>query len=48
MIIMSKIYFNPNEEGGLELARTIVLERLRKDKDWVTTQISLAIDFRQG
>ena len=31
---MSKITFDPNEEGGLELARTIVLERLRNDKHW--------------
>jgi hypothetical protein len=31
---MSKIIFNPNEKGGLELARAIVLERLRNDKSW--------------
>lgn len=31
---MSKINFDPKEEGGLELARAIVLERLRNDKDW--------------
>jgi hypothetical protein len=31
---MSKIHFDPKEEGGMELTRAIVLERLRKDKDW--------------
>jgi len=31
---MSKINFDPNEEGGLELARAIVLERLRNDRGW--------------
>lgn len=31
---MEKIQFNPKEEGGLELARAIVLERLKKYKDW--------------
>lgn len=31
---MSKINFDPNEEGGLEIARAIVLERLRNDKNW--------------
>jgi hypothetical protein len=27
---VKKIQFNPKEEGGLELARAIVLERLKK------------------
>ena len=31
---MSKINFDPDEEGGLELARAIVLERLRNDRYW--------------
>ena len=31
---MSKINFDPKEPGGLELARAIVLERLRNDKSW--------------
>lgn len=31
---MSKINFDPDEEGGLELARAIVLERLRNDRNW--------------
>jgi len=31
---MSRIKFDPNEEGGLELARAIVLERLRNDSGW--------------
>jgi hypothetical protein len=31
---MSKITFDSNEEGGLELARLIVLERLREDSSW--------------
>jgi len=31
---MSKINFDPKEEGGLELARAIVLERLRNDTNW--------------
>lgn len=31
---MSKIPFNANEEGGYELARTIMLERLRRDNNW--------------
>ncbi len=31
---MSKIPFDPKEEGGLELARIIVLERLRRDPVW--------------
>jgi hypothetical protein len=33
---MNKIAFDPNEEGGLELARAILLERLRTDKTWVS------------
>jgi len=31
---MNKISFDTNEEGGFELARTIMLERLRRDKGW--------------
>jgi len=31
---MGKIQFNPDEEGELELARYIVLERLRTDRSW--------------
>jgi len=31
---MSKISFDPSEEGGLELVRAIVLKRLREDKSW--------------
>lgn len=31
---MSGIKFDPNEEGGLELTRAIVLEKLRNDKNW--------------
>ena len=33
---MNKIVFDPNEEGGLELARAVALERLRTDKDFNT------------
>jgi hypothetical protein len=32
--IMNKISFDANEEGGFELARAIMLERLRRDKSW--------------
>lgn len=31
---MNKISFDANEEGGYELARTIMLEGLRRDKNW--------------
>ena len=31
---MSEISFDPNDSGNLELARLIVLERLRKDSKW--------------
>lgn len=31
---MNKISFDPNEEGGLELARAILIERLKRDKNW--------------
>lgn len=31
---MGKIRFNPNEKGGLELARAIVLQRLKEDTTW--------------
>ena len=31
---MNKIVFDPNEEGGLELARAVALERLRTDKNF--------------
>jgi hypothetical protein len=31
---MNKIAFDPNEAGGLELARTIMMERLRRDNSW--------------
>lgn len=31
---MNKISFSANEEGGYELARTIMLERLRQDNNW--------------
>ncbi len=31
---MTKIQFDPDEEGGLEIARTVVLERLRTDENW--------------
>jgi len=31
---MNKISFDANEEGGLELARAILMERLRRDKNW--------------
>lgn len=31
---MTQITFDPREEGGMEVARAIVLERLRSDKSW--------------
>lgn len=31
---MTKIFFDPNEPGGLELVRTAIFERLRTDKNW--------------
>jgi hypothetical protein len=31
---MSKVVFDPKEKGGLELVRTIFLERLRRDTSW--------------
>ncbi len=31
---MNKISFSANEEGGYELVRTIMLERLRRDNNW--------------
>ena len=31
---MNKISFDANEEGGYELARAIMLERLRRDNNW--------------
>ena len=31
---MNKIEFDPNDEDGLELARTIVINRLRSDSHW--------------
>jgi len=31
---MDKIRFDPSEKGGLELARVVVLQRLREDKNW--------------
>lgn len=31
---MGKIQFDPNEPGGLELARQVVFERLRCDSAW--------------
>ncbi|PYV21087.1 MAG: hypothetical protein DMG24_20650 [Acidobacteria bacterium] len=31
---MSKISFDPNDEGGLELARIVLLDRLRRDHNW--------------
>ena len=37
---MSKIKFDPNEKGGLELAREIILERLRNDTNWNQFDIS--------
>lgn len=37
---MSKITFDPNEEGGLEIVRAIVLERLRCDTGWEQYDLS--------
>ncbi len=37
---MSKIKFDLTEEGGLELARAIVLERLRNDNSWQQYDLS--------
>lgn len=37
---MSKIIFDPNEKNGLELARAIVLERLRNDESWQQYDLS--------
>lgn len=31
---MGKIQFNPDEKGGLELARAIVFQRLKEDQGW--------------
>jgi hypothetical protein len=31
---MNKIAFDPNEEGGIELARAILIERLRREPKW--------------
>jgi hypothetical protein len=33
-VSVDKITFDPNEQGGLELARVIVLQRLRDDHSW--------------
>ena len=37
---MSQINFDPREEGGLELVRAIVLERLRTDRSWSQYDLS--------
>lgn len=47
---MGKVQFDPDEEGGLELARSIVLDRLRTDGDWKQydldgTGFSLFVDY---
>jgi len=38
---MTKIAFDPSEEGGLELARAVLMEPLRRDKNW--TQLNSTI-----
>ena len=32
---MGKLAFDPNEQAGLEIARAIVIERLRTDQGWI-------------
>ena len=42
---MDKIRFDPNEKGGLELARVVVLQRLREDENWNQhSTVSLGFD----
>ena len=37
---MNKIEFDPNDEDGLELARAIVINRLRSDSNWNQFEIT--------
>ena len=32
--VMNRIAFDPKEEGGIELARAILIERLKREKNW--------------